>query len=119
MVSCKEEMQDPNLPDQKHTVHFATAEDATRTGLAIDGTEVVPNWEKPSVGDVNLYEIAGATKTLGTNTGIEPSENGLTAHFVADFSGASGTYKYGAVVAKKNAAGASSARKSRKKILGA
>ena len=106
-VSCMEQIEETRPQDQKHTVYFSAVEDATKTGLSIDGTTVNPNWIGTVKDDVHLYEINGETRTLGTTNAIQlEGTDNLTARFEAEFSTASGSYTYGAVVAKTNAAGA-------------
>ena len=106
LVSCMEQIEETRPQDQKHTVNFSAVKDATKTGLSIDGTAVNPNWKGTVKDDVHLYEIKDATRTMGTTNDIQPSSDNLTARFKAEFSTASGSYTYGAVVAQTNAAGA-------------
>ena len=106
LVSCMEQIEETRPQDQKHTVYFSAVEDATKTGLSIDVTTVNPNWIGTVKDDVHLYEINGETRTLGTTQGIQISDDKLTARFTAEVSNEPGTYTYGAVVAKMNAAGA-------------
>lgn len=104
LVSCTERVEEVSPESLKHTVSFATADEAaTKTGLAIDGTNVVPNWKETSKDDVHLFEIDATSKTMGTTQTIQPSSDNLTARFTAEFSNEPGTYTYGAVVAKMNA----------------
>lgn len=104
LVSCTERVEEVSPESLKHTVSFATADEAaTKTGLAIEGSTIVPNWKQTSKDDVHLFEIDATSKTMGTTTAIQPSSDNLTARFKAEFFNAPGTYKYGAVVAKMNA----------------
>ncbi len=104
LVSCSERVEEVSPESLKHTVSFSTADEpATKTGLAIEGSTIVPNWKQTSKDDVHLFEIDATSKTMGTTTAIQPSSDNLTARFKAEFSNAPGTYTYGAVVAKMNA----------------
>ena len=107
VVACTQEMQDTTPPAQKHTVYFTAVDDATRTGLSLDGTTVNPNWIGTVKDDVHLFEMNGDSKVLGQTQSLSLEEGNLVARFSAEFSGsaASGN-KYGAVVAQMKDGGA-------------
>lgn len=107
LVSCGQELQDSTPPAQKHTVYFTAVDDATRTGLSIDGTTVNPNWSGTVKEDVHLYEMNGDSKVMGQTQSLSFDDANIVARFSAEFSGPAATgNKYGAVVAQMKDDGA-------------
>jgi hypothetical protein len=87
LASCAGQLED-NLPlAKKHTVYFSTVVggQATRTGLTIDGNNVVPDWRFTDPEDVHVFEMDGtANAHLGTASSIDPYDNYIGANFKAD-----------------------------------
>ena len=117
LVSCMEQLQDMRQPSQKRTVYFSSGDPTTKTGLTIDGSTVIPDWEETLKDDVHLFEMDGTTEALmGETSEIQVSTDKLTARFKAEFDeeltipvappaipgtkATGGGYTYGAVVAK-------------------
>ena len=122
LVSCMEQLQDNRTQAKKHTVYFSTVvEHATKTGLTVADGTVTPDWRVTDPEDVHFFEMNGTSSAhMGVASDITPYDGDLGAHFKADIEQEitiivnppdnptgdgqkvlrSGSYTYGAVVAK-------------------
>ena len=84
-VSCTQERDFLSRKQKTHTVHFATTEPATRTGLTIEDNMVKPDWRKTDNENVHFFEIdANNDVAYGVQEDeISLSSDNRTAHFKA------------------------------------
>lgn len=86
-VSCTQERDFLSRKQKTHTVHFATTEPATRTGLTIEGNMVKPDWRKTDLENIHFFEIDATNAAApGTADEINLSDDNRTAHFKAAIS---------------------------------
>jgi len=84
-VSCTQERDFLSKKQKTHTVHFATSEPATRTGLSIEENMVKPDWRKTKGANVHFFEIdVNNDVAYGVSEDeISLSSDNRTAHFKA------------------------------------
>ena len=83
-VSCTQERDFLSRKQKTHTVHFATSEPATRTGLSIEENMVKPDWRKTDLEIIHFFEIDATNAAApGTADEINLSDDNRTAHFKA------------------------------------
>lgn len=86
-VSCTQERDFLSRKQKTHTVHFATSEPATRTGLSIEENMVKPDWRKTDLEIIHFFEIDATNAAApGTADEINLSDDNRTAHFKAAIS---------------------------------
>lgn len=86
-VSCTQERDFLSRKQKTHTVHFATTEPATRTGLTIEDNMVKPDWRKTDLENIHFFEIDATNAAApGTADEINLSDDNRTAHFKAAIS---------------------------------
>lgn len=86
-VSCTQERDFLSRKQKTHTVHFATTEPATRTGLTIENNMVKPDWRGTDLENIHFFEIDATNAAApGTADDIQLSDDNRTAHFKAAIS---------------------------------
>ena len=86
-VSCTQERDFLSKKQKTHTVFFATAETATRTGLTIEDNMVKPDWRGTDLENIHFFEIDATNAAApGTADEIQLSDDNRTAHFKAAIS---------------------------------